>query len=260
MKETYPFPGMNPWLENPQLWRDVHHSLLSSLRDELSPRLAPRYFVAVETQTYIMQPTLLPPSWRYPDVMVLERGGPAVTTTLNAPAAPFVVVDLPLNDPLIEGYLEVRFVPTGEVVTVIELLSYTNKLLGKGRAEYLEKRDGLLKSHIHLVELDLLRAGPPMPFAEPAAERDYRIFIRRRQEPRRAQLYGFMLRDVIPTFPLPLNPDDQEPLIDLNALLQSLYARARYDLVLDYSKPPDPPLRDADAAWANALLQHVAQQ
>lgn len=259
MENSYPFPGMNPWLENPQLWRDVHHSLISALRDELAPRIAPRYFVAVETQTYIMQPTLLPPTWRYPDVMVLERGGPAVTTTLTAPAAPFVVVELPLSDPLIEGYLEVRFVPTGEVVTVIELLSYTNKLPGKGREEYLEKRDSLLKSHIHFVELDLLRSGPPMPFAEPAAERDYRFFIRRRQEPRRAQLYGFMLREPIPTFPLPLLPDDQEPLIDLNALVRNLYNRARYDLVLDYAKPPDPPLRDADAAWANALLQNVPQ-
>ena len=256
---SYPFPGMNPWLENPALWRDVHHTLISALRDALAPQLAPRYFVAVETQTYIMHPSPLPPPWRYPDVMVLERGGPALTATMTPPVAPFVVVELPFNEPIIEGYLEVRFVPTGEVVTVIELLSYANKLHSGSRKEYLEKRDSLLKSHIHFVEIDLLRSGEPMPFTEPAEEREYRLFIRRREDARHARLYGFSLREPIPTFPLPLLPDDQEPLIDLNALLQSLYARARYDLVLDYAKPPDPPLREADAAWANALLQNIVQ-
>ncbi len=250
----YPFPGMNPWLERPAFWRDVHHSLISALRDDLTPRLAPRYFVAVETHTYITQPGQLPPASRYPDVMILERGGPAVATAAAPSTAPFMLVELPLHEPLIEGYLEVRLVPTGEVITVIELLSYTNKLPGSGRDDYLEKRESLINSHVHFVEIDLLRAGPSLPYTEPAADSHYRLFIRRREVPRQARLYPFSVRQAIPTFPLPLLPDDQEPAVDLGALLQDLYDRARYDLVTDYAKPPEPPLNEADAAWAAERL------
>ena len=79
-----PFPGMNPWLENPALWRDVHHSLISALRDELAARLRPHYFVAVEMHTYISLAPDVPATSRYPDVMVIKRGGPAVVTATPA--------------------------------------------------------------------------------------------------------------------------------------------------------------------------------
>ena len=36
-----PFPGMDPWLEHPALWPDVHNSLITAIRDELVPRIAP---------------------------------------------------------------------------------------------------------------------------------------------------------------------------------------------------------------------------
>src|SRR5919199_5587209 len=119
---AYLFPGMNPWLENPLLWHDVHQSLISALRDDLSPRLRPRYFVAVETHTYVTLPTMVQSAQRYPDVMVIERGGPALAAPVAVETAPYFTVDLPQHDPLKEGYLEVRLMPSGEVVTVIELL------------------------------------------------------------------------------------------------------------------------------------------
>ncbi len=250
---SYPFPGMNPWLERPAIWRDVHHSLISALRDDLSPRLRPRYFLAVETHTYVTVPPDLPLASRYPDAMIIHRGGPAVATLSPAPAAPFLTVELPRDDPLIEGYLEVRLVPSGEVVTVIELLSHTNKQPGHARDEYIEKRLSFVASHVHFVEIDLLRAGPPMPHAHPA-ESDYRIFIRRREKPHQARVYPFNIRQPIPVFPLPLLPDDQEPEVDLGALLAGVYARVSYDLVINYANSPEPPLREADAAWANELL------
>jgi hypothetical protein len=68
------------------------------------------------------------------------------------------------------------------------------------------------------------------------------------------QIYPFFVRQAIPVFPLPFLPDDQEPLIDLGALLQTVYDRARYRLIIDYSKPPDPPLNEADMAWAQNCL------
>jgi len=156
---AYPFPGMNPWLEKPALWHDAHHRLISALADDLSARLRPRYFVAVETHTYITVPPGLPLASRYPDVMVIERGGPAVTAAPPHKTAPYLTIDLPRRDPIEEGYLEVRLVPTGEVVTVIELLSHTNKQPGREREAYLEKREERLDSRVSFVEIDLLRAA-----------------------------------------------------------------------------------------------------
>jgi len=248
-----PFPGMNPWLENPVLWRDVHHSIITALRIDLAPRLRPRYFVAVETHTYISVAPDMPVTTRYPDVMVIDRGGSAVTSAVvTPPVSPYITVELPIPEPIQEGYLAVRLVPTGEVVTVIELLSHTNKQPGPDRKTYLEKRETFINSDLHFVEIDLLRAGPPLPFTERVTS-DYRLFIRRSEHLRQAQLYPFGVRQPIPTFPLPLLPEDAEPTVDLGALLNTVYEQAGYDLVIHYHEPPAPPLSEADLAWAAAL-------
>ena len=43
-----PFPGMDPWLEHPILWPDVHNRLIAALADVIAPLIAPRYFVRME--------------------------------------------------------------------------------------------------------------------------------------------------------------------------------------------------------------------
>ncbi|MEQ8961940.1 MAG: DUF4058 family protein, partial [Coleofasciculus sp. C2-GNP5-27] len=32
-----PFPGMNPYLENPELWPEVHHWLITAIAESLNP-------------------------------------------------------------------------------------------------------------------------------------------------------------------------------------------------------------------------------
>ena len=48
-----PFPGMDPYLEHPGLWADVHHGLIEALRDALAPALRLRYRVAIEQRVYV---------------------------------------------------------------------------------------------------------------------------------------------------------------------------------------------------------------
>ena len=36
-----PFPGMDPYLEYPGLWPDVHHNLISDTQDFLAHQLRP---------------------------------------------------------------------------------------------------------------------------------------------------------------------------------------------------------------------------
>ncbi len=255
---SFPFPGMNPYLEDPELWPGVHGRLIVAIADSLSPQLRPSYFVAIEERIY--QTTgderLLV---GIPDVVVQR---PVNTTNPTMPnvavAAPSVqpaTVTLPMPETVKERYLEVRHVGTKEVVTVIEVLSPKNKRSGEGRNAYETKRHRVLGSSTHLVEIDLLRAGEPMPTLGNSIQSDYRILVSRGSHRPKADLYAFNLQNVIPSFPLPLRSEDVEPLLDLQTLLSELYDRASYDLVIDYSRKPVPPLSEADAAWADALLR-----
>jgi hypothetical protein len=36
-----PFPGMNPYLENPIFWSEVHHRLIAVIADEIEPNIPP---------------------------------------------------------------------------------------------------------------------------------------------------------------------------------------------------------------------------
>jgi len=254
-----PFPGMDPYLEHPALWPDVHNSLIAAIRDALAPLVAPRYYVGLERRTYRLGLDDLVFVGR-PDVAVLtgqarlaEPEAPAYEIAAGRPPSP-LWIELPMVDEVSESFLEVRIVPGGRVITVLELLSPANKLHPKGRQQYEDKRAAILDSRTSLVEVDLMRAGEPMPMRAPAMPGDYRILVSRSWQRPRAQLFHFGLREPIPRVSIPLQRGEDEPELDLNAVLHALYARARYDLVLDYDRPPDPPLGADDEAWARQLI------
>jgi hypothetical protein len=145
-----------------------------------------------------------------------------------------------------EAYLEVRDVQGGEVVTVIEILSPTNKRAGEGRRIYEQKRQRVLRSATHLVEIDLIRAGAPMPLLGSASTKPYRMLVSRSSKRPRAMLYDFSLSDPVPVLVVPLGPGDVEPPLSLQVLLRDLYDRAGYDLAVDHRTEPVPPLPAED--------------
>jgi len=248
-----PFPGMDPYLEHPALWPDVHNRIVAATGDVLSPVVAPRYHVALERRAYVLAPDELVFIGR-PDVAVVHGGGEQVAADVVATAAPMasgvLTVDVPMADEVEESYLEVREVRTGVLVTVVELLSPANKLHAEGRRQYEAKRLRVLGTLTNLVEIDLLRAGEPMPVSGPAVRSDYRILVSRGTQRPRALLHAFGLRDPIPTIPIPLLAGDPEPPLDLGAVVHGVYRRARLDLRLDCDAPPVPPLGEDEAAWA----------
>ena len=253
-----PFPGMNPYLENPELWSECHHWMITAIAEFLVPHLRPKYRVAVEKRVYQMTDdnSILV---GIPDVVV----GRFLTTTekelsniaVASPPAKPVIVNLPMLEEVREGYLEVREVATGEVVTAIEILSPKNKRTGEGRKAYESKRQQVLSSLTHLVEIDLLRNGEPMPILGNQIKSDYRILVSRSESRPKAELYPFGLSEKIPAFLLPLRRGDTEPIVDLEALIHGVYDRAGFDLAIDYTSEPVPPLAEADILWANTLLQ-----
>ena len=252
------FPGMDPWLEHPTLWPDVHSRLITSMADELAPRLAPRYFVGVETRTTFL--TSLDVDRIYqPDVTIhtAQRGAQARgsdVAVLDPPEVQPVEVIIPVGEEVEEPFVTIQELPGRKLVSVIEVLSPTNKKTVDGRRDYLKKRDDLIKTRVSLVEVDLLRGGPPMPVKAPPPQTDYRIIICRAGRAKSAELYAFSWKTPIPPITIPLLPRDAEPTLDLNAVLHSLIDRARYDLVIDYQQPPEPPLPPEDEPWAAAII------
>jgi len=253
-----PFPGMNPYLENPELWRSVHNRLIVAIADLLTPQLLPNYLVDIEQRIYQIsgEDALL---IGIPDVTIQRSLTPRAETNSNvavaAPPAKYLKVTIPLPLELKETYLQVIETETKKVVTVIEVLSPTNKRPGKGREMYKIKRENVFGSRSHLVEIDLLRSYQPMLVFGNDIEASYRILISRANQKPLADLYLFNLPDMIPQFPLPLRAGDAEPIVDLQALLNTVYDRAAYDFRIDYTAAPVPPLSEADATWTDTLLE-----
>jgi hypothetical protein len=254
---------MDPWLEHPAIWPDVHNSLIAAIRDALTPRLAPKYYVGVEERTYVIAPAdPEEEGLARPDLTIAEipaRTAPGAPSGLGVAVAEGVgtrilPVVLPQKEPITEWFLEVHLAGgRRRLVTVLELLSPSNKSNRTGRRAYLRKRERVLQSRTHRVEIDLLRKGRPMPLARPVNS-PYRVLVSRGESRPRATLYTFGVRDPVPPVPIPLLPDDPEPELDLGPVLHALYDRARYDLRLDYGTSPVPPLSEADAAWAAEIL------
>ncbi len=239
---------MNPYLENPELWSEVHFGLIAVLARSLNSIITPKYRAAVEKRVY--SDSLLV---GIPDVSVLQRGTESAkqnlaTATLSEP----LVVTVPMTEETQERYLEIREVGTGTVITVVEVLSPKNKRSGEGKIKYDTKRQNVLNSNANLVEIDLLRTGEPKPIAG-GVPSDYRVLVSRATRRPEAELYPFNLRDTIPRFPLPLQPGDEEPVVDLHTVLDQVYQEAALDLAIAYDQQPVPPVSDDDLAWIRML-------
>ena len=254
-----PFPGMDPYLEHPILWPGMHNGLIATLQLALAPQLRPRYYIALEERVYVTEPDQRAFIGR-PDLAVVGHPEPGAAFQPASSASSVLTVRVPLPDEMRETYLEVRETGTDYVITVLELLSPTNKRPGRGRQIYEGKRLDVLATRTHLVEIDLIRAGEPMPILDNSSASDYRILVSRGDRRPNATLYAFGVRQSIPPFPLPLKPEDQEPLVDIGGLLHDLYDRASYDLRLDYQGEPAPPLSAEDALWADHLLRRQGRR
>lgn len=248
-----PFPGMNPYFEQAAYWLDFHTEFLSALRRLLAPQVAPKYIVQLEEHVYIHD---LPPEPRRrlgnADLSLARPAGaekPRIgAALLEAPAE----VWLPEQDVEEVPYIEVRDRQGRELVTVIELLSPSNKRAGEDREQYLAKRRELLRTSTHLVEIDLLRGWAPMP-QEGRPECDYSVMISRAERRSPAGCWPIKLRDPLPVIPIPLRPPDDAVPVDLQEALHRAYDGPGYEHFI-YSGIPDPPLLAEDAAWARQIL------
>jgi len=255
----YRFPGMDPWLEHPAIWPDVHHRLITYLTDDLAERIAPGY-TARHGERLIIECSRREVT---PDVVVSIRRprapGPTSAPGATALEEPLVVV-LPAAH-YREPFIEIRDRRTGNrVVTVVEILSPSNKRKGTvSRRKYLEKQEELLASNVNLVEIDLLRGGEPtvaIPYELlPDFESyPYRFVVRRADQPDRCDVYRVVLRKRLLRLHVPLSPPDPDVVVDLQPLVERAYRAGGYGLDLDYEKAPQPQLDAPDLEWVRGIL------
>ena len=248
-----PFPGMNPYIERGSVWKDFHNSFLVCLRAALTPHLVPRYFVEIEESLYVDPAGDDRHLFAIGDATVAEpMNGAAGGRAVAAVAAP-VTVTIPKAGRKKARRLVVYDSRSREVVTVIELLSPSNKAGGADREQYLRKRVKLLASAANFVELDLLRGGQRMP-VRTLPPCDYYALVSRTAERPRVGLWPVGLRDPLPAVPIPLRAGEPEPRADLKAVLDRVYDEAGYAYRVYRDGPPDPPLGAEDAVWAGEVL------
>ena len=221
----------------------IHRPMVVYLADQLATQIRPRYIASMGRRTYF------------------EDGRFEESVVPDANDRRF---DLEINEP----FIEILDSKSGmRVVTVIELVSPSNKYAGPGRDSYVAKQWEVRSSTASLVEIDLLRRGPHV-VAVPEFrsvkgryEHDYIVCVNRAR-PRRSQfeVYRRTVRQPLPRIAIPLAGDDADAVLDLRAALEQAYDRGSYGLQIDYSRPCDPPLSAEDQDWANQLVQPFLEQ
>ena len=261
-----PFPGMDPYLEKPAYWRDLHQSLIYCVRAQLNAALPEGYAASAEERCYIVRPARS----IYPDVSVIR-------TAPNPPAAHAqrtltATIDPPLQVPIVleeirEPFLEIRTTDAQErLITVIEVLSPANKS-GEGAEEYRRKQRQVLQSDCHLLEIDLLRSGQHLVAAsrgyiqEQQASWNYLVCLTRANQSEQSEhhdVWPIRVRERLPRVAVPLEEGVEDVALDLQAAFTRAYDEGPYRHRLRYDQEPEPTLPLEDALWARGLL-HQSQ-
>ena len=268
MRTRSPFPGMDPWLE--RYWSDIHHRLITTFADQIQDQLPRGLYASIEVTVYISdeednQGKMIP------DVGVFNPDSNGAGNTRSASQSNIAVatpyrIKLPAG-PIEEGHVVIRSLEDHDrLVTVIEVLSPTNKVDRRGRDEYKQKREQYYNARANLVEIDLLRRGMDLvdvPFEE-VPERlitPYKAVVRpaHPHDETEAEYYAIPLREPLPRILIPLRRNDPDVILDFQEAITSAYLRGRYGERIKYDKPPAPPLDPDDALWASALIAGAQQ-
>jgi hypothetical protein len=252
-----PFPGMDPYLE--PHWLDVHTVLIGEARRALNRSLPPGLVARAKERVAVES-----------DEERLHRVGPDVrvfapsTTDPAEGARGAIVIDAPFKlvvdvDPITERFLRI-IDEEGALISVIEFISPRNKRQ-PGLSEFREKREELLSGGVHVVEVDLVRAGDWRALMRPEVcpsegISTYRVTVRTARPKPAAYLFPISLREPLPEIPIPLRSTDEPVKLRLQDLIDAVYADGRYEQTIDYSRSLDAPALDGEEAmWVEKLLR-----
>jgi hypothetical protein len=259
-----PFPGMDPYLE--ARWSDVHAKLIGFMGEVLQP-LLPRDLRARAEERIVLETSEdggEARAYRADLAVVTGTHRTGATQSATERVATLEPCLVPFEyGPICERWIQIIDRANGNrVVTVIEVLSPWNKGPGRLNADYLRKLDDYAGAGVSLVEIDLLREPGRQRLhirqddLPPARRAPYLVCLRRAWRLDTYEVYPLSLRRPLPRVPIPLRRRDADVGLDLQGLIERVYAAGGHDDI-DYTQPPRPPLEGADAVWADALLRRA---
>ncbi len=256
-----PFPGMDPYLEDPRGWAGAHDALIAIVREMLNGSIGPGFIADGGTSVYILSPEER--RWMYTDVFVIETPTLASAPIGRGTIATPLRINVAAPETISQSTILIRDRASREVITVIEILSPVNKGPEGGarpwasaRAEFLRMRQEVMQSTTHWLELDLLRAGE-----RPAEARGISAYyaLLKRGGGSELELWPCALREPLPTIAVPLAFGHEDVPLDLQGALDTLFARYRYAELLDYrATPPAPAFTSDDARWVAERVRQGA--
>jgi hypothetical protein len=209
-----PFAGMDPHIESSGLWQNFHANLMIKIQDALADVVPPHYLVRAEERSYLL--------------LTVENGKEVRETFIEVYATE----------------------PEHRLVTTIEVLSPTNKERGgHGWNLYLRKRQATLVCGVHLVEIDLLRGGTRLPMREPWPGSPYTLLVARANQDSTCDVWPAYFHLPLPAVPIPLAAPDPDVTLEVQPLIDSIYARLRYGETINCGKPIVPPPTSLEKRW-----------
>ena len=224
-----PFPGMDPYLEDPALWQEFHRRLVTALHRLLFSGLPVRRYEPVVGRRL------------YAASMAEHH----------------------------EDYLEIREKGDRRLVTLLDVVSPANKTTDAGRQAYLGRRRAAREAGVYLgqrraareagpslVEIDLVLQGrPALDYPREGLPKfHYAVTVTRAVQPERHEIYTATLQRRLPRFPLPLARDDRDAVLDLQVAFTRCFDEGGYLTRIDYCREPPVPLGEGDGRWLDATL------
>lgn len=260
-----PFPGMDPYIEQPSLWGDFHNALATEIRNRLNGLIHPAYFARLIPYVTYETVAIGQKQGTYPDVSIFRAARSSTPPVIPARGTAVVVLEPPaavesevaIDFPFRQHSVEIYSTVGQELVTVIEILSPVNKQGGhEAYQDYLEKRRHILRSRqVHLLEIDFLRGGQRPPLTRPVPAAPYYIMLSRTETRPRVKVWPIQLHDPLPVVDVPLRYPDPDVPLDLSSAVTTVYELGAYDVQIDYQQEPPPPKLSAEqASWVQQLL------
>jgi hypothetical protein len=216
---------MDPYLEAQALWPEFQHNLVACWMEVLLPSIGDRYRLRVGSRSYVNEQVLL--------VSVIKEQHQ-------------------------EEYLEVRQRGTDKLITLVDLISPTNRTTAVGRQAYLTRRTEARQAGAHVVEQDFVLQGQTCLDVAPDSGPDYdhAVTVGRARQPDRFEMYTTTVQNKLPRIRLPLASDDRDLVVDVQAVFNRCYDRF-FAGRIDYKKDPPVLLRDGDRKWMVQMLKQA---
>jgi hypothetical protein len=215
---------MDPYLEEEPHWPEFQHHLVLCLYQILLPGLVDRYRARVSQRHYVTEQALF-------------------TTVIREEHQ--------------EDYIEIRQRGDGKLVTLLDVVSPSNRTSGGGRQAYLETRKQARNACANIVEIDLVLQGEPMLdySRENLPEWDFAVTVTRAAQPERHEIYTSTLLKRLPRFRLPLAADDRDTVLDLHTAFNRSYDQVGFGTKVDYTRDPATRLSDTQRQWLGKVLK-----